>query len=150
MIKLIISTITLLLSLALTAQTQSKPSSVNASFGRHGDCSGRGACSFGVNKTATSSLEKLAAKVTENTIVLTLNRTAVSQSDELKIAGKLLNDLKINDEVTFVQLDNLIIDATTLQSLNINAKFNKIAPGNYPMIIDKDKIEIVFTLRTSN
>ena len=151
MLKLTITFVVISLSSFSYSQIQAKVAETQASFGRNGyDCSGRGACSFTANKTSGSVLDKSASKITENTIVLQINRTAISSADEVKIAGKLFSEFKINEEAFFVQQEDLLLNTTTVVNLSLDPKYVRIAAGTYPMVIGKDKVEVVFTLRTAN
>lgn len=132
---------------AVSGQSIAKTSS--ASFGRHGgDCSsGRGVCSFDVNSiTAVTSTIKSAKKVTESTFVLRVKKTGISAQEESKIAGKTFSEIGSTERPTFEQTDTFIIDENSLQNMGIQPEYNKILPGNYPISILSDTVEITFTL----
>jgi hypothetical protein len=132
------------------AQTEAKLNPVQATFGRYGaDCSsGRGACSFTVVKNDANSISKASSrKISENMIILQISRSAITKQEEIKIAGKPFSEFAANEMPAFIQQEDLYLNPETLQSLNIDLKYTRISAGNYPMTIEKDKIEVVFMLR---
>jgi hypothetical protein len=139
-----------LLPLLSFAQTQAKFNATQTTFGRYGsDCSsGRGACSFTVYKIDSEIItEKSSKKTAENTIILQINRNAITHDEEIRIAGKPFSTFLANEAIYFVQQEDLYLNPETLQNLNVDAKYTKIAAGNYPMTIGKDKVEVTFILK---
>ena len=145
MIKALILTAVILLSMASFAQSE-KLKPTQTTFGRYGsDCSsGRGACSFTVSAEAKS--ERLIKKSSEHNITLEINRALLTPEEQIRIAGQLFATIKAGENPKFVQQEALIVDKSSLKSLDINPLYNTIQPGNYPMQITKDKVTIVFTL----
>lgn len=143
----------LLLPSITTAQTENKAVAAQATFGRYGsDCSsGRGACSFTSSKaTAKTSEFRTSKKISENALLLEIKRSALTIEEEIKIAGKPINQIHAGEALVFIQQQPLEIDAESLQNLSVNPKYNTILPGNYQMAIDKETIKITFTLSTKN
>ncbi|HLA56461.1 MAG TPA: hypothetical protein VK623_10195 [Flavobacterium sp.] len=140
--------IALLFCLAGFAQREAR-TPIQATFGRYGaDCSaGRGICSFALSKSETG---KYSMKNSENTILLSINNTALAADEQIKIAGKLFNSIKENEKPVFIQEESIRLDSISLENLNINGKFKIIPAGNYPMKITKEQIEIVLTLKTTD
>jgi len=148
--KYTIAMVFILLPLLSFAQIQAKVNSTQTTFGRYGsDCSsGRGACSFTVLKTDSETItENTSRRTAENTIVLQINRNAVTQEEEIRIAGKPFSAFMPNEAVYFVQQEDLYLNRETLQNLNVDARYTKISAGNYPMTIGKDKVEVTFILK---
>ncbi len=145
MIKAVFLTVVMLLSMISFAQTE-KLKSTQTTFGRYGsDCSsGRGACSFTVSTEAKA--ERLTKKSSENNITLEIKRALLTSEEQICIAGQTFATIKAGENPKFVQQEPLILDNLSLKSLDINPLYNTIQPGNYPMLITKDKVIIVFTL----
>lgn len=146
MLKAFIPIVIYLLSMASFAQIE-KSKSTQTTFGRYGsDCSsGRGACSFTVSAESKKS-ERNTKKVSDRSITLELNRVLLTPEDQIRIAGKLFSTIKDGEHPQFIQQEALNVDSASLRNLDINATYNTIQPGNYPMQITKDKVTIVFTL----
>ena len=144
------TTAILLLPLFAAAQTENKTAPAQATFGRYGsDCSsGRGACSFTSAKsnTAKTTEFRTSKKISENTMLLEIKRVAITTDEEIKIAGKLFSQINAGEELFFLQQQALTLDIESLQNLEISTKFNTIQPGNYPLVIDKNTVKILFTL----
>jgi len=139
-----------LLPMVSFAQTPAKANTTQTTFGRYGsDCSsGRGACSFTVLKIDSEIItEKTSKKTAENTIMLQMNRNVITLEEETRIAGKPFGAFMANEAVYFVQPEDLYLNTETLQNLNVDAKYTKIAAGNYPMTVGKDRVEVTFTLK---
>jgi len=139
-----------LLPLLSFAQTPAKANATQTTFGRYGsDCSsGRGACSFTVLKIDSDIItEKTSKRTAENTIILQMNRNAITHEEEIRIAGKPFSTLIDNEMIYFVQQEDLYLNPETLQNLKVDAKYTKIPAGNYPMTIGKDKVEVTFILK---
>lgn len=141
--------ITLLFTLNLMAQSQTKTTPAQATFGRYGsDCSsGRGACSFTSSKTAVQTTDfRISRKIAENMLLLEIKRSAIDGDEEIKIAGKPFNQITSGETLIFIQQQPLEIDSESLKNLLINPKFNTILPGNYQLKIDKENVKILFEL----
>lgn len=154
MIRIILALMLLLISLFTQAQTEIISVEAELSMGRHSvDCTGRGACSFTVGSTSPrlnkSEVKVMSKKTTLSTFVVTIPISELSKEDEIKIAGKLFSDIKINDEIAFIQEESLLLDNTTLRNLGIQEVYNKIDSGTYSMKIHKESVEITFTLTKS-
>ena len=76
-----------------------------------------------------------------------MSRNAITHEEEIRIAGKAFSSLIPNETIYFVQQEDLYLNPETLQNLNVDAKYTKIAAGNYPMTIGKDKVEVTFILK---
>jgi len=145
--------IMLLFTVGSIAQTENKSMPAQATFGRYGsDCSsGRGACSFTSSKTTAKITDfRTSKKISEHTILLEIKRATLTPEDEIKIAGKLFSQINDGETLTFIQQQQLEIDAESLRNLTINPKFNTILPGNYPMTIDINSVKITFILAAKN
>ena len=143
----------IMLSMHLSAQTLEKPALVQASFGRYGsDCSsGRGTCSFSVSKNGLKTIPgKNTKRLSENSFLLQVDRNILTKSDEVSIAGTVFNEMNPGETVFFIQQDDIALDAITVQNLQIDEKYSKIAAGSYPMSISKNTVEIIFTLKDPN
>lgn len=142
----------LLTSLAVqsvSAQYDSRTAD-SSTFGRHqANCSsGRGACSFTVlsNEIAKAADTKFATKISGATFKLTILRSVLTIADEYRIAGKLFSDIAVGEVIEFVQQDDMTLDNITLTNLSLDLTKNKLYPGNYPLSVLKDRVEIIFTL----
>ena len=147
--KHIITATFLFCTFHLLAQTNLKGIAAAATFGRYGtNCStGRGACSF-IAGTQNDRLSfAMSEKVGGNILKLTISRIAISMNDELRIAGKPFSEVTL--PTFFVQEMALKIDTTIVRKLAIDTKYNTIAPAQYPMRIDQEKVEIDFVLTIS-
>ncbi len=139
----------LLLPLTLAAQDETTVST-SSTFGRYNNCtSGRGACGITIDP---SNNGKHAAAIysktmSEQSFILTINRTALVAEDEIRIAGKRFSEIQPDEQLQFVQEETLLVSGISLQNLRLDRSANKIYPGIYPMFLSKDKVEIFFTLR---
>jgi hypothetical protein len=147
--KNFLTLLTVMVSVLLHAQAENK-TTTQTTFGRYGtNCSsGRGACSFAAAKDPQTESPVSAKKMSEQSFRLKILRNSLTQNDEIKIAGKPFAELAAKEQLVFVQQDDLLLSETTLQNLQINPKYNKIAAGNYPMAINGAIIEVVFTLKS--
>ena len=137
--------------LSAGAQVTAKQST--ASFGRFGnDCStGRGVCAFSAQQAvATRTTASSAEKKSDNSFVLKIKRTSLTVKDEGMLAGKTFSEINTAENVSFQQLDAIVLDNATLTNLGLDKSLNKIAAGYYPMVIFSDYVEVTFTTVSSN
>lgn len=145
MLKIITATVFLLLPVLAFAQSQK----TTATFGRHSDCaSGRGACSFSVLSNPQVFEGMVSRKIAEGVFVLEITRSQLSEDEQTRIAGKPFDALKDKANTVFIQQESIFLDTQTLKNLGLKSANNKIEAGNYPMTITKDKVEIIFDLKT--
>lgn len=85
--------------------------------------------------------------MSEHSFILSLSRKSLQPEDEIRIAGKPFAEIGVDDQLQFVQHDVLLVSKLSLEHLNLDISTNKIYPGNYPMFLSKDKVEILFTLK---
>jgi hypothetical protein len=140
-----------ILSLSITSHCQNALKTVSeVSFGRYGfDCSsGRGACSFNVSKENTGiTYGKNAKKVSENSFQLEIDKNSLTKQEQVRVFGMPLSEINPDETIFFVQEETLTLSIATLETLQIEARYSKIATGYYPMTITRDKVKIVFTLQ---
>ncbi len=132
------------LSYAQTGRT----ASTTTTFGRHTNCSsGRGACGITISASDAKTATQYSKAMSEHSFILSLSRKSLQPEDEIRIAGKPFAEIKMDDQLQFVQHDILLVSKLSLEQLNLDISTNKIYPGNYPMFLSKDKVEILFTLK---
>lgn len=132
------------------SQSISKTADTQTTFGRYGNCtSGRGLCGITVSESTPSkpTAGNYSKIISEQSFILTLNRSNLRPEDEIRIAGKPLSQIRPDENLYFTQMDPLLVSKLSLQNLEMGVSANTIYPGNYPMFVSKDKIEILFTLR---
>jgi len=129
--------------------TQVTAKESTATFGRYGnDCSnGRGICAFNVQQApVNTNTAKSSQKISDNTFVFKISRKNLTVQDEIRIAGKAFSDILTGEKILFQQIDTISLDKNTVGNLGFPASLNKIAVGEYPIIIYSDRIEITFTV----
>lgn len=144
MLKLVITITAMLLSVFTFAQTQNK---INISADIRGHACGGG---FGLCSTSTIS-EKLnatisAQKISDTTILFVIDKASLSIENQKSIAGKELYKIAPTERLDFVQETNIDFEDLILVKLGFDSKYKTIKPGSYPMIIERDKILVTFTL----
>jgi len=145
---LITSLVFFLLPLVSVAQFTSRTASATPTFGRHTNCSaGRGACGITIEPSNGKPANTFSKTMSEHSFILTISRKSLLREDEIRIAGKPFNEIRDDDQLLFVQEDILLVSKLSLEHLNLDSATNKIYPGNYPMFLSKDKVEILFTLK---
>ena len=127
---------------------------VQFTFGRYGgqgnECtSGRGVCSFSISTSDKLSEGIILKKRSENSLILQLNKIDVSTENQISITGKPFKDVAEN-EMLFLQSNDLYLNEQTLQLLGINTKFNKFPKGEYPIKNTREGLEIIIELKTSD
>ncbi len=137
-------------TLIASAQVDSRVASSSSGFGRFGsDCSsGRGTCSFTIGRSEHSrpSDAQVVEKMTANSFQLTIKRSSLTASDELRIAGRALNQLPKGEPCVFLQDESLAVDKESLVNLNLNPYYNRILAGNYSMYVTTDNVIITINL----
>jgi hypothetical protein len=142
-------TLLILSFLAFFHFSEAQEVAAKATFGRYSaDCIGRGLCSFEVANDR-SAASKSAQKISANTFVLKINRTSVSDADQINIAGKRFKDFAPGEQMFFQQPDNLKLDSEVLYTFRIDQVYNIIAPGSYPIVLTTDTVEVTFKLTAS-
>ena len=124
------------------AQTQLK---ISADIRGHACSGGFGLCS------AVSIAEKInstisAQKISDTTILFIIDKASLSIENQKSIVGKELSKVTSTEKLDFVQEVNIAFDLQTLLKLGFDSKYSIIKTGNYPMIIEKDKVLVTFTL----
>jgi len=144
--KLLHTAALLALPLLSIAQTELK---INADI-RGRNCSGGlGLCSV----TTTTEIQKtnqdyktIAFKLDETTLVLEFNKMLLSEAEQKSLLNTTLTKLNSSQTIEFIQEEDVVIDAPTLQLLGIASKYNTIKKGNYPMVISDITIKVTFKL----
>ncbi|HEY0092490.1 MAG TPA: hypothetical protein VGB43_08400 [Flavobacterium sp.] len=152
MSKYILIIASLLLHIHAIAQTETKPISTKATFGRYGaNCSsGRGVCSFSaLGEETRIATAARSWKVGVNTLVVEFQTALLSIDDQIRIAGKAFNDVRENETSTFIQQERLILSKETLANLDMDPLCDLIDAGNYDMHIGKERAEIIIKLKPS-
>ena len=145
--KMILLISALLVHMLSSAQALRAANS-NPTFGRHGCLSGRGLCGFTTNPPKAKHIPATYFKnMSEHSFILTISRKSLVPEDEIRIAGKPFSQIAADEQLLFVQHETLLVSKLSLQHLDLDSNTNKIYPGNYPMFLSNDKVEILFTLR---
>ena len=142
-----------LLCLTSIAFSQNQKSAIEASinakitFGRNGaDCSGRGTCSFNTNTNKASANAQIISNRDSNIITLIIDRTKITNQEEIKIIGQPLSSDSIKKEFAFIMEDDFTLEAETKLQLKAPIQLTKIAKGTYPISITKETFTITFKL----
>ncbi len=113
-------------------------------FGRYGDCSGRGLCSIAeenINKfTATQKMS--ISSNNDTTITLKIYLKNITPADEVKILGKPFLKFNIKDSLLFLMDNDLILTSTQKSLLELPTVTTKICKGIYPMQLLTNEIII--------
>ncbi len=124
--------------------------SADITFGKGADCAaGRGTCSFRIQNTTLGNENSFPYKVkpiNENSFLILLKRSALTLSQEEKIAGQHFQSITKNDSPNFVLEEPLALDMETVKLLNLSS--NIIPAGTYPLTLDEDYAYLFITLNT--
>lgn len=141
-IKLIVALTALFLNFNVRAQNQLKISI---------DIRGR-SCSGGLGLCSSNPLTEKehsiasAQKIGESTVLIEIDKIGLSVENQFSIVGKEFYRILSSDKFDFIQESDINFDKDTLIKLGFDTKLSLIRKGNYPMIIENDKIIVVFTL----
>lgn len=109
------------------------------------DCNGGlGLCS--VNKMSTPNDNLSIQKIGENTFVLAINRSSLTEAEETSIAGQPFSALEANFPKIFTQPENLLFGSEVVQALGLAPKYKLLKKGSYPMVIEAAVVKITLTL----
>jgi hypothetical protein len=134
----------LLLSYFSIAQIQSK---INISADIRGrSCGGGlGLCSANAISEKTNSTVS-AQKIGDTTVLFIIDKAGLSVENQKSLVGKELYKVLPTEKIDFKQETNVLFDNKTLVNLGFDPRYATIKTGIYPMIIEKDKILVTFTL----
>lgn len=109
------------------------------------DCNGgRGICS--ASKTNAPNNKIRIQNIGDNTFVLSISRSSLSEKEETGIAGKFFSGFQSGFPNTFTQNEDVEFSNDVLKTLGVNPRFNLLKTGNYPMSIDETEVKIILTL----
>lgn len=109
------------------------------------DCGGGlGLCSANV---MNESNKKIMVQMTgENKFILTILRSSLDVNEETSIAGKSFSAIQGDYPSTFTQEGDLEMSKAVVEELGLQAKYNLLKKGKYPMIIEDNVVKITLTL----
>lgn len=148
MIKIISIIGTLLATFICEAQTEERIVEVNFS-GRN--CLSRGGvCDIKTDSTITSNRSNMKAiktyKQSQNSLIIEIDALNLSSEDQSKFFGKEYSKIAPNEALFFIQEDDFIFDIETLIYLDLDLNYRFLKRGNYPLVIENDKILVTLTL----
>lgn len=141
--KIKILFVTMLLCVNFTGRSQTKTSIGFDIRGR--DCDGGlGLCS--AKKMNEPNVGITVQKKGDKTFVLTIHRNAISEDEQISIAGHPFSKIHANLPNKFSQNGDLKFDSEVLKELGLSLKYNLLKKGSYPMLIDDNYVKITLTL----
>jgi len=136
--------IIILLSLTSIAQAQ-KSVNISADIRGRSCAGGLGLCSSSaISEKAISSIS--AQKISDRTVLFIIDKKSLTIENQKSLAGKELSKVSTTEKSDFKQETDVSFDIKTLLALGFDPKYAVIKTGNYPMIIDSDKVLVTFTL----
>lgn len=108
---------------------------------------GSGICSEDRNPTKDSNMKMYTStKLDFNKMSFEIEPNKLSIEEQIIFFGKAYKELKPTDEIMFIQENDFIFDLDTLIYLDLDYNYGLLKKGTYPVIVEKDKVKVIFTL----
>lgn len=140
MIKIIISTVFLLLSSISFAQTEAK---ILQSDIRGRSCSG----GLGICSSSAENYKIFSVIVKDNkTIILEIEAKMLTQEEQNLIFNTDLSKIQLEEKIYFSQNTDFVFTTTQIKNLGLNASYTMLQKGNYESKIINNKVQIILNL----
>lgn len=80
------------------------------------------------------------------TLILQINKDFLTDEKQVAVMGKLLRDIKENEEIMSRMDVDFPLSSEFLRALNIDKSLNTIKAGNYPVQITEQHILLQFEM----
>jgi|GEM_PF-3055768 len=101
---------------------------------------------FPQNPPPPKNARIMAYKTGPSSLTIEISNDFLSEEKQVAIIGKLLKDVKANEEVKTRMEVNFPVSSELLKALNIDANLNTIKMGNYPVELAEKHILLKFEL----